>query len=505
MTKPSPPLPSADPMQVGQRAVPQLTIVNGPGVGQRFNVEDGVVIGRSPDAQIVIDHEDVSRAHARVWRDEQESFHLEDLQSRNGTFVSGVRVGRRALRFGDRIRIGSEVEFEFAASVGLTDHLAQKQRFEMLGRLGVGAAHDVHSLLTVVSAGASSLKEMLIARGLSDRELLECASDVVLAASRAGHFTAAMMDFARGGRNERSVVDLSALIGEALQMLRPTLAPRFVLDDRRTGEVLVLGNRSDLLQIFLSLGWNALDAMPHGGTLSVETHLLDEAPAGVEFARGQRVAVLSITDTGVGMDEEITQRVFDPFFTTKGQGQGYGLGLTTVRDLVALSGGHVRLISTPQQGSRFDVFLPALNTSALRLVNTLQHPPRARSRSERNILLVDADGVIRRTLARLLRSAGYEVTESGTGEQALAYLERNSAALVIVDAKADVGEGATLHERFSAIDPHVCTILCVSATSPETPHHAQLRNDLTVLRKPFSFQKLLEVVERLLTPRPAKA
>jgi signal transduction histidine kinase len=484
--------------------VPQLTIVNGPGAGQRFNIDDGAVIGRSPDVQIVIDHEDVSRAHARVWRGDEDAFYLEDLQSRNGTFVAGVRIERQRLKYGDRIRIGSEVEFELAASLGLNDHLAQKHRFEMLGRLGVGAAHDVHNLLTVVSASATGLKEMLIARGLSDRELLECASDVVLASARAGHFAAAMMDFARGGRNERSVIDLSALIGEALQMLKPTLAPRFVLDDRRSPEVLVLGNRSDLLQIFLSLGWNALDAMPHGGTLSVETTLLDQAPAGIEFSRGQRVAVLSVTDTGVGMDDEITQRVFDPFFTTKGQGQGYGLGLTTVRDLVALSGGHVRLISTPQEGSRFDVFLPALNTSALRLVNTLQRPPRARANSARKILLVDGDGVIRRTLARLLRSSGYDVTESGTGEQALAYLDRNPAALVIVDAKTDVVDGAKLHQHFSAIDPHICTILCVSAASVDAPHGMLPRSDLTVLRKPFSFQQLLEVVERLLAPQPAR-
>jgi signal transduction histidine kinase len=495
--------PSPDEIQNGQRAVAQLTIVHGPGAGQRFNVDSGVIIGRSPDVQIVVDHDDVSRAHARLWRSSDDTFYIEDLGSRNGTFVADVRIKRHALAYGDHIRFGSEVEFAFSASLGLNNALAEKHRFEMLGRLGVGAAHDVHNLLNVVSASAASLKQMLIARGLSDRELLECASDVVLASSRAGHFAAAMMDFARGGRNERGIVDLSALIGEVLQMLEPTLSPSIQLSDKRAPEALMLGNRSDLLQIFLSLGWNAIDAMPNGGTLGVETRVLDRAPKGIELGTGQRVAVLSVTDTGVGMEEEVTQRVFDPFFTTKGQGLGYGLGLTTVRELVGLSGGQVRLSSTPQEGSRFDIYFPALNSTALRLVNTVQRAPRARSRTTRKILLVDADGVIRRTLARLLRGAGFEVAESGSGAQALEFLQQSPVALVIVDSKAPGVDGVQMHERFAAIHPKIFTIFAVSASGLDLGYGTLPRSDLTLLRKPFSFLQLQEVVERLLVPPPA--
>jgi signal transduction histidine kinase len=497
----APPTPAQ--LESGQRAVAQLTIVHGPGVGQRFNVDSGVIIGRSPDVQIVIDHEDVSRAHARLWRSSDDTFYLEDLRSRNGTFVGNVRIDRHALRYGDRIRFGSEVEFEFSAALGLSNHLAEKHRFEMLGRLGVGAAHDVHSLLTAVSASAASLKQMLIARGLSDRELLECASDVVLASSQAGRFAAAMMDFARGGRNERTIVDLSALVGEALQMLEPTLPPNISLQDRRPGEALMLGNRSDLLQIFLSLGWNAIDAMPNGGVLGIETRILDRAPTSGQFTDGQRVVVLSVSDTGVGMDEEVTQRVFDPFFTTKTPGQGYGLGLTTVRDLVGLSGGHVRLSSSPQQGSRFDVYFPALNTSAMRLVNTVQRAPHSRSTTKRKILLVDADGIIRRTLGRLLRGAGFDVVESGSGPQALEHLKQGTVDLAIVDAKAPGVGGHQLHERFAAIQPTICTILAVGAAGLEASETEIPRGDLLLLRKPFSFHQLLDVVERLLRP-PAR-
>jgi CheY-like chemotaxis protein len=252
------------------------------------------------------------------------------------------------------------------------------------------------------------------------------------------------------------------------------------------------------LQIFLSLGWNAIDAMPNGGILGVETRILDQAPPSGHFPEGQRVAVLTVTDTGVGMDEEVTQRVFDPFFTTKTQGQGYGLGLTTVRDLVALSGGHVQLSSTPQQGSRFDVYFPALNASALRLVNTVQRPPPALTTTRRKVLLVDADGVIRRTLSRLLRGAGFEVTESGSSEQALGHFKKGAFDLAIVDAKAPGVEGHHLHDRFAAIQPNICTILAVGAGNPDDSDVTLPRGDLILLRKPFSFHQLLDVVERLL-------
>jgi CheY-like chemotaxis protein len=202
------------------------------------------------------------------------------------------------------------------------------------------------------------------------------------------------------------------------------------------------------------------------------------------------------------MDEEVTQRVFDPFFTTKSPGQGYGLGLTTVRDLAGLAGGHVRLSSTPQQGSRFDVYFPALNASALRLVNTVQRAPRARPSTKRKVLLVDADGIIRRTLARLLRGAGFEVTESSSGTQALEQLKQGAFDLAIVDAKAPDVDGHRLHERFAAVQPDICTILAISAAGLDAPETAIPRGDLLLLRKPFSFHQLLDVVERLLRPAP---
>ena len=156
----------------GRRPVAQLVIVKGPGHGQRFNVEDVVDIGRSPDSSIFIDHEQASRAHARVWREPSGAFVLEDLGSRNGTFVNGMRVQRRSLAYGDRISIGAAVELEFSVTHGVDGQLAQRQRFEAIGRLGVGMAHDLHSVVSAVDSGAAFL------RGLPGNRRLDDAADL---------------------------------------------------------------------------------------------------------------------------------------------------------------------------------------------------------------------------------------------------------------------------------------------------------------------------------------
>jgi CheY-like chemotaxis protein len=209
--------------------------------------------------------------------------------------------------------------------------------------------------------------------------------------------------------------------------------------------------------------------------------------------------VLSVIDSGVGMDEETTKRVFDPFFTTKNPGQGFGLGLATVRDLVALCGGQVRLNTTPEQGTRFDVYIPALNASALRLASTAERPAqRSRPNRSKKILLVDDDGVIRRTLARLLRSSGFEVLESGSLDQALAYVERGAVDLVVLDAKERGIIGPQVHERFLAVQPKIRTIFALSSARSDALSANPPREDLMMLRKPFTFQQLLAVVEGLL-------
>ncbi|MGC4094055.1 MAG: FHA domain-containing protein [Polyangiaceae bacterium] len=201
-----------------RRGVALLSLVKGPGQGQRFRLAESLLIGRSPEADFVIEHEQISRMHARLWQGEDGAYFIEDLSSRNGTFVGGARVERCRVEFGESIRLGSEVEFKLQGSDGLSDQLIEKQRYETLGRLGAGAAHDLNYLVTGIQANADALRALLGDKRLGDADLQDCLNELVIAASKADHFVRSMLEFAQAGRAQRTLVDLSALVEETLDL-----------------------------------------------------------------------------------------------------------------------------------------------------------------------------------------------------------------------------------------------------------------------------------------------
>ncbi|HET9959452.1 MAG TPA: ATP-binding protein [Polyangiaceae bacterium] len=497
----------------GRRAVAQLNIVKGPGLGHRFNVDAPLLMGRSPEATIVIEHEEISRIHARVWNTDGSSYYVEDLSSRNGTFLNGIRIERAPLCLGDRIRLGGEVELLFTSSDGLSDRLAERQRYETLGRLGVGAAHDLNQIVTAIMSSAAFLKETLLKDNLGkepardvrygrervDPDVQDCISDLVLAASRADRFAHSMLEFARGGRSQRTLLDLSALVGEALELLQPTLSSHILVQVRRARGVFVLGNSSELSQVLLSLGWNAVDAMPHGGSLNIETSVVDFIPKEINLPGAKRAALLSVTDTGVGMTEETQRRLFEPFFTTKAQGQGYGLGLASAHEIVTLHGGIIRVQSALARGTRVEVYLPAPDPDSLRRTETIERPlDRAPAPSPGRLLLVDEAGIVRRMLARLLRRSGFEVFEAGSIDECLHRLARDSIELAIIDSKVQHRSGPDTPARLASARPGLKLIFAANGTDGAALSDGQPRDDLAILQKPFAFEQLLMSIERLL-------
>lgn len=480
----------------GQRPVAQLVIIRGPGTGQRFNVDDGVDIGRAPDASILIDHEQVSRAHARVWREGSGTFILEDLRSRNGTFVNGMRIQRRTLAYGDRISIGAEVELEFSVANGVDSHLAQRQRFETIGRLGVGMAHDLHSVVAAVDSGAAFLRSLQGHRRLDDPEVQECLSDLALAAARTANFARTLMDFARGQPSQREVIDISDLCGEVLSMIQTTVGGEIQVRTDFAPLLLVNGNRAELLQVVLNLCLNARDAMPTGGTLSIRTALAPR-PQASETRFASRRACLSISDSGVGMGEETKRNLFEPFFTTKPDGVGYGLGLATALEIISRHGGSIEVQSTLGRGARFNIFLPSVDPGALPHTRTAHERLVTNLRLAR-VLVADDDGIIRRMLARLLRRAGFEVSEVSSAAEALRQGSATPVDVVIIDSRV-AGRGIqSLHQALVAARPELKTIVVCRQVTPELQATAHARADLCVLRKPFTFEQLISVIDRLL-------
>jgi two-component system, cell cycle sensor histidine kinase and response regulator CckA len=488
----------------GIRALPaaQLVAVDGPAAGQKFRLDGSATLGRSPDATIMLEDPEVSRIHARISRSEHGDYLLEDLGSKNGTFVNGARIERRLLVIGDRIRVGPLATLELSSFDAVEDHLIQRQRFEAIGRLGVGIAHDLNNVLAALEAGAAFLRALSPDRTLGDPEVSECISDLTLAAERASGLTSGILSFARGRRTMRGPVDLSALTWEVVRMLRHTLDQSIRIEPHIEPNVTVHGNQSELHQVLLNLCLNARDAMPDGGFLRLYARVETDVPPELGLASGRHVARLSVEDTGMGMEPQVLARIFEPFFTTKLEGAGYGLGLATAREIISLHAGQIDIQSVPGRGSTFHILLPRLerdSTRPLPIESRLAPPPPPDASSNlATVLLVDDERMVRRSVARLLRQAGFDVTEAADGHEALDLYGKQPYDLVLLDLDMPGLNGEQTQTRLMTIDPHVRIIFATGHADPLREASVRSRGALAFLEKPFSLDTLLNLVREAL-------
>jgi signal transduction histidine kinase/CheY-like chemotaxis protein len=474
----------------------QVTVVEGCGTGARFKVSGSATIGRSPDATIMLDDAEISRLHARISRSDAGEFVLEDLGSRNGTFVNGTRVKRRALAYGDKIRVGPQTVLELHGFDPTEDYIIQRQRFESLGRLSVGIAHDLNNVLATLEAGTSYLQKLPPGKTLADLDVRECIADLSLAADRASELTRSIVSFARGRGTDRSCLDLSALVGEVIRMLRHAFDSNIRVEPVTEPKVLVHGSKSELTQVLLNLCLNARDAMPDGGQVRITTSILATAPPELGWQNDQAAAALSVTDTGFGMDAETQARVFELFFTTKREGIGYGLGLANVREIISLHGGHISLISAPGKGSSFTIYLPLLRADMNRLSTTEEEHvaiATTRAQSSLSVLLVDDDPVVRRSVSRRLRQSGLHVVEAADGEDALVQYGKQRFTLVVLDFDMPKLNGPETQTRLLAIDSNVRVVFATGYADPERASSVRIRGALALLEKPYNIDALIHL------------
>jgi len=370
--------------------------------------------------------------------------------------------------------------------------LREAQRLESLGRLAAGVAHDFNNLLTVVLGNATLLlrERSLAAPSVSAIE------EMKTAATRGADLVRQLLAFGRQQRLAPKVLDLNVvlsglgplltrLIGEQVR-ITVALAP---------GKAYVKADRSQLEQVIVNLVTNARDAMPAGGRLSIET-ALREPDQGVP---GPWWVVLSVVDTGLGMDREIRQRVFDPFFTTKPFGKGTGLGLATVHGVVEQSGGHVVVESEPGAGSCFRVFLP-LTTEAIP-AEELSGPAPPRS-VRGTILLAEDDPDVRVVIERVLREGGHEVLSAGGGHEALARSRTHAGRihLLVSDVVMPDLNGAELAKQLLIERPEL-RVLFVSGFVPEgNLLPAEPGQVVEYIAKPVTSDRLQRKVAVLLAP-----
>jgi PAS domain S-box-containing protein len=379
----------------------------------------------------------------------------------------------------------------------LEEQLRQSHKLEAVGRLAGGIAHDFNNLLTVI---LGNLELVRYGAGNEEPELL---ASTERAAKQAADLTKQMLGFARRQPLRTATLDLNGIVQEAIGLLRRTIDPRITIQLNPAADLHpVAVDPVQIQQVLMNLCLNARDAMPDGGTLTVETANAAEAnagPDGKQPSPGGYVRV-SVSDTGVGMTEDVRAKIFEPFFTTKDVGQGTGLGLAVVYGVARAHGGWVECTSTPGDGSRFDVYLPRGVTSD-ELVGGLtvstQAPPRGRGET---ILLADDEPLVRALARSALERQGYSVHVAEDGAKAVEVFrrERESIALVILDASMPQMSGQQACEAIRKLAPRTRVLFAsghpVADLVPGDPTTG-------FLHKPYTPSTLAMAVHEMLVAR----
>jgi two-component system, cell cycle sensor histidine kinase and response regulator CckA len=480
----------------------RVTVVEGPAVGQEFKVNGVATVGRSPDATVMVDDPGVSRLHARIRRSESGGFEVEDLGSKNGTFLNGARVEHALANLGDKIRVGPRVVLTLTSFDLVEEQLVQRQRLETVGRLGAGIAHDLNNVLAALHAGTAYLQQLSGDASLSDPRVKECLRDLTLATNQGAELTRGILRIVRGKRAVREPVDLGVLVVEVARILRHTIDHSIQVETEVMPDVVVHGNHSELQQVLLNLCLNARDAMPEGGKLRV-TVCLATPPLDLSLGGDRQCAMLEVSDTGTGIDPETHGRIFEPFFTTKREGAGYGIGLSTVRDLVKLHGGRISLDTSREQGSTFRLFFPAVDVQSF--ATTGERPPispglgRALAPDQPlHILLVDDEQLLRRSFGRLLRQHGFQVTEAAGGAEALTLYATGQHDLVILDLDMPGMSGEATQLELLRRSPNARIMFASGHADPQREQAVRERGARAFLQKPYEIEVLVSTIHQVM-------
>ena len=377
----------------------------------------------------------------------------------------------------------SDVSREVAAE----QQLRQKQKMEAVGQLAGGVAHDFNNLLTVILSHA----QFLLDESGSTHDSREDATAIHEAALRAAALTRQLLAFSRRQVLLPAAIQLHDVVGKLEPMLRRLIGEhiRFATHSF-TDRDIVVADRGQLEQVIINLVLNARDAMPRGGTLTVD----------VADAKAADEVVLCVCDTGTGMSEEVMSRAFEPFFTTKASGEGTGLGLATAFGIVAQSGGRIEIASEEGAGTTVTVSLPRAEVSAKRSSGE-RVVVAAEGKAGAVILLAEDEDDVRRVAARMLRTAGYVVLEAHNGAHALLVATEHAGpiALLLTDVVMPEVSGVELATWFHATFPQGEVIYMSGYTDDDLFRQGLTRERIRFVNKPFTRVRLLEEVAAALS------
>jgi len=380
------------------------------------------------------------------------------------------------------------------------EQLRQAQKMEAVGQLTGGVAHDFNNLLAVISGNLQMLQRRLEKGEVrAVHRYLDGAAEGV---SRASTLTQRLLAFSRQQPLSPRPLDFNKLVSGMSELLRRTIGENIQFESVLAGGLWVTYTDPNQLEsAILNLAINARDAMPKGGTLTIETanSHLDESYVHVNpgVSAGQYV-LLAISDTGTGMPEEVLARAFDPFFTTKPVGQGTGLGLSQVYGFVRQTGGHVKIYTEQHQGTTIKLYLPRFRGSAIDLERSRATAEPELAKGE-TVLVVEDDDALRAVAVEALSDLGYNVLEANDGATALAILEREpSIDVLFTDIVTPGLNGKRLSEEAIRRNNKLKVLFTSGYTRNAIIHGGVVHDDVELLPKQYTIQQLALKLRQLL-------
>ena len=383
----------------------------------------------------------------------------------------------------------------------LENQLRQAQKMEAIGTLAGGIAHDFNNILAAIMGHT----ELALMQLHEEEQAQRCLSEVLSASDRAKDLVSQILSFSRQSDSELKPLQIAVIVKEALRLIRSTLPTTIVINRIIQGEgSIIVGNATQVHQILMNLCTNAAHAMENrGGTLTVELKAVDVDIADLEekaafpagLAPGNYVC-LTVADTGHGIPKHLIGRIFDPYFTTKEKDVGTGLGLAVVLGIVQNHGGVIEVSSTENLGTRFDIYLPRVESAIKDEVKTLQALPRGHE----NILFVDDDPTLAELGGRLLTTLGYRVVTETVPQRALeTFLDRPEAFdLVVTDLIMPGLTGEALAGEILKHSPRTPILICTGYSERLSEDQLILIGLKGILYKPIAIHQLAQVIRQVL-------
>jgi two-component system cell cycle sensor histidine kinase/response regulator CckA len=379
----------------------------------------------------------------------------------------------------------------------LERQLLQSQKMESVGILAGGVAHDFNNLLTAISGYGQILLENLP----EDDELSqESITNVLKAADRAAELTKGLLAFSRRQVISPKPVHIDTLISDTVKLIQRIIGEDIEFSTNFLDKnLLVKADPGQIEQVLMNLATNASDAMPHGGRLSITTRQVvveDGSEKLYDLPSPGKYALISVADTGTGIDKKTLESIFEPFFTTKEVGKGTGLGLSIVHGVIKQHNGSILADSEPSKGTIFNIYMPLIKGQAFKEESKISATPAG---GKETLLVVEDDETVRMFLKRILESAGYMVIIADNGEDAVArFREHDDISLLLSDVVMPRKTGMEIHDEIKKIKPGIKAVF-ISGYAADVMHSKGiLEKDVDFMTKPFLKVDLLRKVRDML-------